>query len=297
MNKRQVIYFILVSIMVLGLWGIIRFFDKTDRYEEESLTGLEETITEANSQENKPIEKETQLEEDTQKETQIQKISLQNFLQNALKPVGNTMYIWGGGWNESDTGAGVGSTYIGLYPKWREFADAQDSGYDYKLHRYEWEKGLDCSGFVGWTVYNTFESENGKDGYVTKAKNMAAYYANKGWGHFIENPKKFLPGDIVSMEKHVWICLGTCADGSVLLVHASPPGVSVCGTKGIAAKLAKEYMASEHPAWQKNYPKREVSNSYIEDVTLFRWTKTTMPDAESIQQLTGEEIIKYMMEE
>ena len=98
------------------------------------------------------------------------------------------------------------------------------------------------------------------------------------------------------MEKHVWICLGTCEDGSVLLVHASPPGVSVCGTKGKAAKLAEEYMSTQYPEWQQKYPKREVSGSYIKDVILFRWTKGMMLDAEELQSLTGEEVINYLLQ-
>ena len=31
--------------------------------------------------------------------------TVQNFLATSLEPVGNTLYIWGGGWNEEDTGA------------------------------------------------------------------------------------------------------------------------------------------------------------------------------------------------
>lgn len=296
MNRRKAICVIILSAMILGLWGIVRLFDNTDKYTEDSPTGSEVTLTEENSEEIQPPESEVQSEAEGAEDTLQQENSLRLFLENALKPVGTTMYIWGGGWNESDTGAGVGATYIGLYPKWGEFTDAQGADYNYKQHRYELENGLDCSGFVGWAVYNTFETEKGKEGYVTKAKNMAAYFANKGWGRLIENPKQFLPGDIISMKKHVWICLGTCEDGSVLLVHASPPGVSVCGTKGVAAKLAKEYMSSRYPEWQHKYPKREVSDSYVENVKLFRWTKETMPDAKDIQSLSGEEMLKYMLE-
>lgn len=326
---------IIVGIVILGIVTVVPVNQSNSKDMEDSQISTDRPLIEQNSQEieqdtqmvevsqeeesevseepkepEKPEKPEEPEESETPKEPEKPEESekpepevsedenwlLCDFLENALKPVGNTMYIWGGGWNEEDTGAGVGSTYIGLYPKWKEFMNKQDANYDYKQHRYELENGLDCSGFVGWTIYNTFEEENGKEGYVTNAKKMAVYFANKGWGHLVENPKQFLPGDIVSMASHVWICLGTCADGSVLLVHASPPGVSVCGTKGIAAELAKEYMLSQHADWQKKYPKREVPNSYIENVTLFRWTKGTMADAEEIQSLTGEEMIKYMLE-
>ena len=290
MRQKNVMCGIVICILLLGLCGFIRFHMQIPPENSSQNTMSQDTSL------GQEYESQTENLTQTEENTQEQAHTLSAFLYNALRPVGTTMYIWGGGWNEEDTGAGVGATNIGLYSKWKNFADKQNADYNYKEHRYEWENGLDCSGFVGWAVYNTFETENGKEGYVVKAKNMAAYFANKGWGHLVENPKKFLPGDIVSMEKHVWICLGTCEDGSVLLVHASPPGVSVCGTKGKAAKLAKQYMTEQHPEWQKNYPKREVSDFYMEDVTLFRWTKGTMSDTEEIQALTGEEVIKYLLQ-
>ena len=33
--------------------------------------------------------------------------TLENLLKTALLPIGKTMYIYGGGWNEKDTGAGI----------------------------------------------------------------------------------------------------------------------------------------------------------------------------------------------
>ena len=302
MRRRILLGGIIVGIVILGIVLALpdsediiqqntQLIEESEMKEPESEVEMPEA-EKPNSEEPESEEEETETEASDADNSKEEELSLYHFLENALKPVGNTMYIWGGGWNEEDTGAGVGATYIGLYPKWKDFMNKQDADYDYKQHRYELENGLDCSGFVGWTIYNTFEKENGKEGYVTNAKKMAVYFANKGWGHLIENPKQFLPGDIVSMASHVWICLGTCADGSVLLVHASPPGVSVCGTKGIAEDLAKEYMSSLHADWQNKYPKREVPHSYIENVTLFRWTKGTMADAEELQSLTGEEMIR-----
>lgn len=53
------------------------------------------------------------------------KYSLDRLLKNAMLPIGQTMYIWGGGWNEEDTGAGVEAVSIGVSPRWKEFADKQ----------------------------------------------------------------------------------------------------------------------------------------------------------------------------
>lgn len=226
--------------------------------------------------------------------------TIENLIQTALQPVGSTMYIWGGGWNEEDSAAGATSTRIGLSPQWAVFTSQQNENYDYDEHRLERENGLDCSGYVGWVIYNTFETENGQSGYVTTSTDMAEDFAGRGWGTLIENPQEFLPGDIVSMEGHVWISLGTCEDGSVLLVHSSPPGVSVCGTQlkegesSIAMQLAIEFMTENYPNWQEKYPNRVVSNTYIENVSVMRWNSSTMADADKTQQLSGEQIIEVL---
>lgn len=227
--------------------------------------------------------------------------TIEAFLQTALEPVGSTMYIWGGGWDEEDSAAGATSTQIGVSPQWKVFADAQDEAYDFKEYRYERENGLDCSGYVGWVVYNIFETTNGQAGYVEKSTDMAELYAQKGWGKFIEHPETFLPGDIVSMEGHVWISLGTCADGSVLLVHSSPPGVSVCGTQikdgesSIAIQLATKFMEENFPEWQQKYPNRTVPSTYLENVSVMRWNNKTMCDADIFQNFSGEEIVDRIM--
>lgn len=224
-------------------------------------------------------------------QTATKTATIEKMLMTAMKPVGDTMYIWGGGWDGEDQESGATSTQIGLSKKWAEFAQMQDESYDFNQYRFEREKGLDCSGYVGWVLYNTFEKESGLTGYVTTSTDMAESFAERGWGKLIKNPRDFLPGDIVSMEGHVWISLGTCKDGSVLLVHSSPPGVSVCGTKGMAIRLATEYMRHYHPNWQGKYSNREVSLSYLKKVTLFRWNKQLMTDAECFQCKSAEEII------
>ena len=55
---------------------------------------------------------------------------------------------------------------------------------------------------------------------------MAERLSEKGWGTYIPNTEKrdFTPGDIVSMNGHVWISLGQCSDGSVVLMHSTPNG-------------------------------------------------------------------------
>lgn len=230
----------------------------------------------------------------------IKNSTIEHLIETALEPVGSTMYIWGGGWDDEDSEAGATSTQIGVSEQWEIFASQQDETYNFENHRFERANGLDCSGYVGWVVYNTFEEADNQPGYVTASTEMAEVFAESGWGILIENPMDFLPGDIVSMKGHVWICLGTCADGSVLLVHSSPPGVSVCGTQikegesSLAIELATQFMTENYPEWQEKYPNRTVAGSYLENVSVFRWSERTMLDAEKMQNMSGEEIIVYM---
>jgi len=226
--------------------------------------------------------------------------SLELLFEVALEPVGHTMYIWGGGWDTEEKSAGTGASRIGVSPKWKTFAASQDADYDYEKHRFERENGLDCSGYVGWVIYNLFEEKNGKKGYVTTSTDMAESFAAQGWGKLIKDPKEFLPGDIVSMDGHVWISLGTCQDGSVLLIHSSPPGVSICGTQinegetSIAIDLAQEYMETNYPKWQEKYPNRIVPSSYLENVSVMRWSGQIMNDAKKYQSLNGEELLAIL---
>ncbi len=229
------------------------------------------------------------------------KPSLLGFLKTAVSPVGSTMYIWGGGWNEADTGAGIEAVTLGLSPQWSAFAALQDSSYNYKNHRYEIHNGLDCSGFAGWTVYNALETENGRPGYVVKASTMAQSLADRGLGQFIPAKKvdAWLPGDIMSMKGHVWISLGMCSDGSVLMVHASPPGVILCGTalpdgsKSQAVALAEQVMAEQFPDWYSRYPRCDRGYHYLESSSAMRWGDI-LSDTEGVRQMTADEVVEAL---
>lgn len=224
--------------------------------------------------------------------------TLQEFLKIALDPVGQTMYVWGGGWNEEDTGAGIEATTLGLARQWKVFFEQQSSNYDYQTTLYQIHDGLDCSGYVGWVIYNLMESESGQSGYVMKSQEMASTYASYGWGNFTPYSKvtDHKAGDIFSNEGHVYISLGTCDDGSVLLVHSSPPGVRICGTllpsgeSSKAVELASSIMSTHYPEWFEKYPSCEVDLSYLTNYDQFRWNADTLSDAQFIQNLSAEEI-------
>lgn len=222
--------------------------------------------------------------------------SLQNLLSTALMPLGETAYVWGGGWNEEDTAAGPEATTIGVSPRWAEFADSLSKDYNHKEYRYQIHDGLDCSGYVGWVAYNVFESENGKEGYVLSSSEMAKTFASYGWGEYLPKGEvtDWKPGDVASMSSHVWICLGTCEDGSVLLIHSSPPGVRICGTKlkgktSEAVALAKSLMELHYPEWYARFPECEVSADYLK-ADQMRWNQETFFDAPAIQAMSASEI-------
>ena len=225
-------------------------------------------------------------------------VSVLDFLRIAAQPVGSTMYVWGGGWNEADTGAGVEAVTLGVSPQWAAFAAQQGSGYDMNDTRYQIHDGLDCSGYVGWAVYNALEKENGRPGYVMSSTKMAKTYADMGLGTYIpaEEITDWQAGDIMSMQGHVWIVVGQCDDGSVLFLHASPPGVMFSGTKKAdgsesqATVLAEQLMRDYFPDWYARFPESARPYSYLTDSSAMRWSTDILSDYEGLREMTAEEV-------
>lgn len=228
--------------------------------------------------------------------------TLLDFLTIATQPVGSTMYVWGGGWNEADTGAGVEATTIGLPRRWANFARQQFPDYDYETTRYQIHNGLDCSGYLGWAVYNTLETEDGRPGYVYPSTKLAKALADRGLGDYIPREKldRWSPGDVMSMDGHCWIVVGMCDDGSVLLLHASPPGVIFSGTErpdgspSQATALAERIMKENYPDWYARYPKTARPHSYLTASSAMRWNATTLPDPDGIREMSAEEVVETL---
>ena len=225
-------------------------------------------------------------------------VSILDFLRIAAQPVGSTMYVWGGGWNEADTGAGIEAVTLGVSPQWAAFAAQQGSGYDMNDTRYQIHDGLDCSGYVGWAVYNVLETENGRPGYVMSSTKMAKTYADMGLGTYIpaEEITDWQAGDIMSMQGHVWIVVGQCDDGSVLFLHASPPGVMFSGTKKAdgsesqATALAEQLMRDYFPDWYAWFPESARPHSYLTASSAMRWSTDILSDYEGLREMTAEEV-------
>ena len=231
-------------------------------------------------------------------------ITVKNFLSTALMPCGTALYVYGGGWNWQDTGSATDAVTIGLADSWLQFFQSHDASYNYKntdaAHSYYpfggfnqyGHEGLDCSGFVGWAVYNTVRTENGGAGFVVPAANQAKLLADSGLGTCSGSVGTLRPGDVFSMRGHVWISLGTCSDGSILILHSTPsdsranmPGggvqLSAIGpsTSCEAYRLADQYMAKYYPAWYARYGvKLCPAGTYTACAGHFTWNAAYDPD-------------------
>ena len=94
------------------------------------------------------------------------------------------------------------------------------------------------------------------------------------------------------MRGHVWISLGTCSDGSILILHSTPsdsragsPGggvqLSAIGNSVSceAYRLAERYMAAYYPEWYARYPVKLCSfSSYTACAGHFTWSAGYDPD-------------------
>ncbi len=242
------------------------------------------------------------------------KSTIKNFLRTAIAPMGNTMYVWGGGWNKADTAAGKEAKSTGLAASWRSFAKNKKAGYNYRNYRYRIHDGLDCSGYVGWCIYNVMNTENGKKGYVHSASKQAKKFADMGFGEYIDTDKvkDYKPGDIMSSTctccGHVWIVVGQCDDGSVVIAHASPPGVQLSGTvtpsgakNSDACKLARKYMKKYYPAWYKRYPEVSKGSTYLSHYGQMRWDTDgdtcILSDPDGYADMSAEEVLKDLFGE
>lgn len=230
--------------------------------------------------------------------------TIKTLLKTGLAPMGSTMYIWGGGWNEADDGSGITTMQIGTTPEWREFAEKQDETYDFSNHRYEIHMGLDCSGYLGFINYNILHTTSGEDGYVTWAEDTGPFLADKGLGTYTTEVyhTSYLPGDVLYNQEHLYIVIGRAIDGSVLMMHSSPNGVKLSGTPtpsgqaSEAARLASEYMAEYYPDYYDKDENYLMEYSYLNAYSKFQYDTTLIADPDGFKSMTAEEILKDLFD-
>ena len=258
------------------------------KYFEMFLSGVT-SVNDSDVEEIELVQEEPTEEKDDGKAVNGRK-TLKNYLTMALVPCGRTLYIWGGGWEDD-------ASQIGYQSSWKTFFNNHATqSYDYTEYRYNYWKGLDCSGFVGWVIYNTLYKSSGGPFLVYQSTTVAENYKKKGWCTLTYDDK-FKPGDVVSMNGHVWISLGQCSDGSVVVMHSSPKGVQISGTSGRAAQLATHYMRKYFPEWP--YAARTVSSSYLNYEGKARWKFSgsghVLTDPDGIQNMTADKVLKLLL--
>ena len=228
--------------------------------------------------------------------------TLTKFLKTMIQPVGNTLYVWGGGHDAWTDGDGL---RIGMNPKWKQFYNQQGASYNYTKHRYEYQNGLDCSGLVSWAVYNTYNTKSNQKetAYSSTSTGFPAYLTNKGFGsHGKVSGGTFTPGDVVSMTGHVWVVLGMCSDGSLVIVHATPPVVQISGTVNTAGstnseavKLANAYMKKYYSDAAGKYNLCIASKAYVNNVDRFQWSSSSMGDPDGLRNMTAAQVLEKLI--
>lgn len=223
--------------------------------------------------------------------------TIKNYLAGALKPVGQALYVWGGGWNDS--------TRYGVSAAMQKFYLQQSSSYDYNNYRdlstTNRAKGFDCSGFVGWAAYQVMRNGNN----TVVSGEIGDFYQNeRKWGtwynqnYLSKTDYKLYPGDIGYDSGHTWIILGQCTDGSAVIVHSTPQaGVQLAGTSTPAGKsdsqavaLAKKYMSRFAGYSKYNY--HTSCGNYIRRGNYLRWNSNTLSDPDGYKNMTADQILK-----
>lgn len=272
--------------------------------------------------------------------------TLKNFLATAFMPVGTTLYVYGGGWDWQDAGSAIQTRTIGVSEDWVRFFRVQDenytfrdkdgneelkdpanSYYPYGGYNEYYYAGLDCSGYVGWTLYNVMNTENGLDGCVMGSTKTAKKLADNGWGEWTQDFARpvdyagsdFHPGDVFSISGHVWMCVGTCDDGSLLILHSTAadsrtgqpgggPELSAIGEDESceAYQLADRYMSEYFPEWYERYPValkeyEQYTSVENENAGKFSWNLTGenggLSDPDHYSDMTPKEILEDLFGE
>lgn len=242
----------------------------------------------------------------TETDDKTPKATIKRLLSAAVEPAGRCLYIWGGGWNETDSGAGIEAMTFGLSPRWLEFFRESTSDYDYHHTRYQIHDGLDCSGFVGYAVYQVFGDRYRSRGYVFNSGKLIKEYEKLFGGTVTDSGRvtDYTPGDIMGRDGHVFIVIGECSDGSVLFIHASPPAVSLCGTPSTdgrsesdAVKLARKYMSEYRSECYEKFDTCARGSDFLKGYDQYRWDAGILADPDGYRAMDASDIISDLFSE
>ena len=232
--------------------------------------------------------------------------TITNYLLGAVQPVGQALYIWGGGWNDA--------TRKGVSPLWKQWYDSQNlNTYDYNNYRdlstTNRAKGLDCSGFVGWAAYQVMQTQSGVGGgYTVVSGEVGSSYQDRGWGTVLTQANlsadnwRLKAGDVGYNSGHTWIVIGQCSDKSVVIVHSTPQaGCQIAGTPtpdgsygSQAIELARKYMTRYEGYNQYPSIYHPSSGNYIRNGNYLRWNSSTLSDPDGYLNMTADQILADM---
>jgi len=233
--------------------------------------------------------------------------TVKELLKAAMLPIGSTLYVYGGAWNDADTGAGVEAMSFGVSPQWKKFYDSKDGSYNFDKFRFLVHEGIDCTGLVGFSCFQVFGNSYTDTGYVFPSGRMAENYEKLFGGEIIEPSKitSYRPADVMTKNGHVYFAIGKCTDGSVLLVHSSPPAPSFCGTvtpdgreDSEAVRLANEFMNKYYPEMMTRYPEMCIrKEEYLTEYSQYRWDRSVLKDPDGFDNMTPREILEVLFNE
>lgn len=228
--------------------------------------------------------------------------TVKEFLSASLEPCGKCLYVWSGGWNEEDTAAGIEALNMGVSPRWEQFFNENDEAYDFAKTRFQIHDGLDCTGFLGWSVYQVFGDKYSDTGYVFQSGTVIDNYLKLFGGErtAAADVTDYRAGDIMCKDGHVFIVIGQCGDGSLLFIHASPPAVSICGTPrpdgnstSEAIVLAEAYMQTYFPLCYSRYDGIcERGMGFLTEYDRYRFDETVLCDGDNYFNKTADEILE-----
>lgn len=90
------------------------------------------------------------------------------------------------------------------------------------------QKGLDCSGFVGWSVYQIMQSRSGGPMYTDVSGNLGSLYSGKGMGTVVSQAQlassnwSFILGISDTTADIPGSFSDSGSDKSVVILHCTP---------------------------------------------------------------------------
>ncbi len=228
--------------------------------------------------------------------------TIKNYLTNAIAPMGSTLYILGGGRDEYRPVRVNNSTRIGLHEEWRDFfLSKKGQKYDPDNYAYKRSLGVDCSGFVGFVNYNTFNTSDNQAPMVTTSGKTGDLLESRGLGSYSTELSydSYQAGDVMFRDGHVYIVVGQCSDGSVVVAHSSMMGVKLAATRdrngnsrNQANALVKSYMSTYFQDYHKIDSGINTASNYLTNYKKFTWNSKALSDPDGYRNMPVEEVLK-----